>query len=191
MSAKIEAYFKGTQRQVIRPHARWNQFLELFTVSDSQMELLSNTAPGFFGIVRDVLGDDAFITLSRLTDKSATSGQQNLSLVALVELIESDVGGPLGQRTRSILNELLDKVAGIRQWRNKVLAHVDLDRALQYDPPPLARVQRGDIDEAFRLVRELLNEVAVHIGEAPTLYEAVVVTGDAPALIRALQNRKR
>jgi hypothetical protein len=187
MTEKVKEYYKAIQRQVIRPHARWNQFLELFTVSDSQMVLLSTTAPGFFGIVRDVIRDDAFITLSRPTDNATTSGQENLTLVALVEIIEAEVGGGLAQTTRTLLNDLLAKVSGIRLWRNKVIAHIDLQRALQYDPEPLTKVQRGDIDEAFRLIRQILNEVAAGLGEPETFYEGVVVAGDARSLVQALQ----
>ena len=187
MTEKVKEYYKAIQRQVIRPHARWNQFLELFTISDSQMALLSKTAPGFFGIVRDVIRDDAFITLSRLTDKATTSGQENLTLVALVELIEAEVGGSIASNARTLLNDLLAKVSGIRLWRNKVIAHIDLQRALQYDPDPLAKVQRGDIDDAFRLIRQILNEVAAHLGEPETYYEGVVVAGNAKSLVYALQ----
>ena len=69
----LEAY-KAIRPQVLQLHMRWAQFGFLFTVSDRRMIVLSNIAPGFFEIIKQVLRDDAFFALSRLTDNSNTSG---------------------------------------------------------------------------------------------------------------------
>jgi hypothetical protein len=187
MPPDLPDYYRALRPHVIQLHVRWNQFLRLYTVSDARMQLLSRSASGFFGVIRDIIRDDAFISLSRLTDKTVVAGRENLCFQGLADAVDATVGGELSQSVRSLLDKLLAKVSGMRLYRNRLLAHIDLQRALQYDPPPLAKVQRGDIDEALSLTRDIMNAVAAHLGESPTFYEDVIVSGDADSLVGVLE----
>jgi hypothetical protein len=151
------------------------------------MEMLSRVAPGFFRIVQDVIRDDMFIALSRLTDKSKTGGQENLTLVSMVELIERTESGEFVSEVRTILDQLLMKVDSMRSWRNKWLAHLDFDKAIESKLEELPRVLRGDIDEALRLTCELMNAVAGYLDRPINSYDDVILPGDADALISALE----
>jgi hypothetical protein len=155
------------------------------------MKVLSVVAPGFFALVRDVFRDDAYISLSRLTDSSTTGSRENLSLVRLVEVAESGEDSSFASKLRNSLDQLFQSVEGIRLWRNKWLAHIDLQRSLQYDPPPLAPVQRGDIDEALRLIRELMNDTALHLGRECFPYQSVMLIGSAERLASYLEETRR
>lgn len=172
---------------VLQAHVRWSQFLSLFTQSDQQMLLLGQVAPTFFRLIQDALRDDAFIALSRLTDKSQTMGKGNLSLITLVEAAEATGDKPLAANLRSLMSQLLTKVAAIRAWRDKWLAHTDLAEALATAPLPSVKVQRGDIDDAFALTRQIISLVAQHLSKNPYPYDSVYMIGDANALIAALQ----
>jgi hypothetical protein len=110
MNAKMIETYNALYPHVLQLHVRWAQFRLLFTVNDKRMTVLSNAAPGFFAIIRDVLRDDAFISLSRLTDKSSTFGKNNLTLVTLVELAEKSDNHELASSTRSILGLLQERV---------------------------------------------------------------------------------
>jgi hypothetical protein len=187
MSTDLIDLFKALHSQVILLHIRWAQFLTLFCVSDERMQLLSATAPGFFRIVQDVLRDDAFISLSRLTDKSCTAGKPNLSLVTLVEAAEASGDTAIASQARALLNQLLVQVNAIRTWRNQWLAHTDRNTALSPNPFPDVKVNRGNIDEALDLTRQLMDLFAAHLSQPRCLYQSVLLPGNAEALIRVLE----
>ncbi len=187
MSTEMNDLFKALHPHVLQLHMRWAQFLGLFTVSDERMQLLSEVAPGFFRIVQDVLRDDAFISLGRLTDKSNSFGKPNLSLVALVEAAEESGDSALATSAGNLLSALLAKVDAIRKWRDKWLAHIDLMAALAPNPLPESRVMRGEFDEALALTRQLMDLFADYFSEPRYRYQAVILPGDAEALIRVLE----
>ena len=187
MSPTTLEVFEALHKQVFQIHVRWAQFLALFTVSDDRMRFLSAVAPGFFRLLHDTLRDDAFISLGRLTDRSQTMGRDNLTLLTLVEAAEASGDASLSTPARSLLDQLLAAVPSIRTWRNQWLAHTDLQSALSPTPLPGVRVQRGDIDEALRFVREIMALFSRHFSREPYDYQTVVVIGDAEALVRVLQ----
>jgi hypothetical protein len=152
------------------------------------MTVLSNAAPGFFAIVRDVIRDDAFISLSRLTDQPRISGKENLSMITLVELAKDSGNLSLSSAAQLLLSQLLEHVDDIREWRNKWLAHTDLSQALLERPLPNTQVQRGEIDEALRLIRELMNLFVDHLSQERVIYELPIVPGDADVLARLLES---
>ncbi len=173
---------------VLQLHIRWAQFRLLFTISDKRMTVLSNVAPGFFAIIRDVLRDDAFISLSRLTDKSRTFGKSNLTLVALVELAEKSNHNELASTARSILEKFQDRVNNMRQWRDKWLAHTDFNQAILERPLPDIGVQRGHVDEAIHLTIELMNLFADHLLQNQLDKDLPIVVGDAEVLAQLLES---
>lgn len=182
----IAELHEGLHPQVLQAHVRWAQFLTLFTASDDRMAFVFKVAPGFFRLVQDTFRDDAFIALSRLTDRSQSAGQANLTLFSLVEAAEAAGLSALAASARALLDQLLDRVASLRVWRNKWLAHTDLAAALASKPLETTRVQRGDIDEALRLTREVMALFATHLGQHEYGYGSVVVFGDAKDLLKAL-----
>jgi len=186
-NSMLEVY-KALHPHVLQLHIRWAQFRFLFTVSDQRMTVLTNIAPGFFAIIRDVLRDDAFISLGRLTDQSNTLGKSNLSMITLVERAEGSDSLELSATARSLLNQLLECVENIRQWRNKWFAHTDLDQALLEKPLPNTKVQRDKIDKALHLIRELMRLFADHLSQKPVDYDLRVVPGDADALAQLLES---
>lgn len=179
--------YKALHPQVLQLHIRWAQFRYLFTVSDKRMTVLTGLAPGFFAIIRDVLRDDAFISISRLTDRSSTRGKSNLSIVTLVELAEKSDNTELSSVARKLLDQLLARVENIRQWRDKWLAHTDFDQSILEQPLPSTKVKRGDIDEALRLIREIMHLFAAHLSQEPAQYDMPIVPGDAEVLARLLE----
>ena len=186
MTPSLDNLLDGIHPHVLQLNVRWTQYRILFTVSDARMRSLSGTANGFFRLVHDTLRDDAFVTLSRLTDKSHTFTQANLSLQTLVEALEASAPPAAAKQARGALNKLLTKVDAIRVWRNKWIDHIDQATALASSPLPSAPVARGDIDEAIELVNSVMTAVRAHLGRGPYDYQSVIVFGDANSLLKAL-----
>ena len=70
--------------QVIELHVRWICYKQLFADSKRRVDLLNKCASNFFFYIQNILSDDIFIYLSKLTDKpSSRNGLENLSLCRL------------------------------------------------------------------------------------------------------------
>jgi len=188
MNAKILEVYKALRPHVLQLHIRWAQFRFLFTVSDERMTILSNVAPGFFATVRDVLRDDAFISISRLTDDSSTRGKNNLTLVTLVELVESSDNNELAVSARLLLDQLHEQVQNMRKWRNQWLAHTDYDQAVLDRPLPEYGVQRVHVDNSIRMILDIMNLFASHLEQTPLGRELPIVVGDANVLAQLLES---
>ena len=182
----VKVLFEPIYNEVLILHAKWKVFLELFSVSDERMSLLINVAPLFFGIIRNMIRDDAFMVISRLTDKPSTSGQENLSLDRVVlsfrEIGESKIADELD----SILNKINDAVKNIRWWRSKRLAHLDLKVASELIPDPTRRVIRGAIDESIDLIREFINKVANYFQIDEISFETIDVNDEVYKIVEML-----
>ena len=173
---------------VLQLHIRWAQFRFLFTVSDRRMTILSDTAPGFFAILRDVLRDDAFMSISRLTDKANTRTGDNLTLASLIEIAEKSGIEELMVTARPLFEKICELAQNMRKWRNKWLAHTDYKQALLEKPLPEYSVQRGQVDSAISMIIELMNLFAKQL-QQPLLGEALpIVVGDADVLARILES---
>jgi len=188
MNTKMIETYNALFPHVLQLRVRWAQFRFLFTVSDKRMTVLLNVAPGFFAIIRDVLRDDAFISLSRLTEKSSTFGKNNLTLVTLVELAEKTDYVELASSARPLLDQLQERVSNMRKWRDKWLAHTDFEQAILEKPLPNIGVQRGHVDEAIRLVTALMNLFANQLSQKVFSDDWPIVPGDAEVLARLLES---
>jgi hypothetical protein len=187
MSVDLISMYRALHPHILIAHMRWKQYLILFSVSDERMQLLADSARGFFRIIQDVLRDNAFISLSRLTDKSLTAGKENLSFFALVEAAEMSGNIALATSAKSILNQLLERVESIRAWRNQWLAHLDLTEALASTPLPSHKVKRGDVDKALELTRQFMDLFADHLNQPRHDYQSFIIPGDAEALVKILE----
>ena len=87
--------FHALYNQVVRIHAKWIQFRKTYAKSEQQTQLLKDTAPFFFRVVRDVLIDDTLLHLARLTDPTKTGKSGNLTLL---RLSDADIDSELIQQ---------------------------------------------------------------------------------------------
>jgi AbiU2 len=135
-----------------------------------------------------VLIGDVQIALSKLTDPARTGANENLSLEQLQERVEKQGEPSLQDVMRQILDELKQKCAPFRTWRNKRLAHLDLTTAMKSTANPLPGVSRKMVEEALELVRKYLNAIQIHYEKSETGYEHfIMTTSDGEALISMLK----
>jgi hypothetical protein len=187
ISPMFEAY-KAIHQLVLQTHIGWAQFRFLFTVSDRRMTVLSNTAPGFFAVLREVLRNEAFMGIRRLTDPAETRGKRNLSLRTLVKFADASHNSQLSSQANSKMTELLSRAKTIRDVGDVWIAHTDLVRALSETPLGDLKVQRGEVDEVLGLIRELMWLFADYLSEARVNYDLPIIVGDADVLARFLED---
>jgi hypothetical protein len=168
-------------RELVWLHDKWAQYCELFGKDQQRVELLNKVAPRFFGYLQHTLFDDIQLHLARLTDPPQTgSGKnQNLTMRRFTQLIADP---KFNSEVEKLLEEVEQKCEFARQWRNKVLAHLDVNtRAKPQLLPPRTRKQ---VKDALEAMRHLMNSIAKHYGLAEIFCEISDVGGAASLVYR-------
>jgi hypothetical protein len=123
---------------------KWQQYGELFGTSSKRIDLLNEAAPSFFHVVQDALWDDLLIHISRLTDGPKSRGRENLTFAVLPDLIEAKFQPEI----RHLVDQAITSAAFARDWRNRRIAHHDLQLALGGSAEPLSHASRLAVGEA-------------------------------------------
>lgn len=172
-------------------HGRWICYCQLFASSPKRIEMLNECASTFFFIIEDVLRDEVLISLSKLTDPAATGKNENLSLGHLQMQLDKHGDQALSARNKLTLKNLHDQCSPFREWRNKHLAHLDLQTAMKTSPTPLPGVSREMIDNALSTLRDYLNAIEQHYDNSECEYQNVVMSDDGDALIETIRDGLR
>ena len=167
---------------------RWTQFRDLFCVKRERIDLLNRAAPHFFGTTEDALYEAIVLQIARMFDPAKTkvskTVNKNLSLAA-IEKIETD---PV---VAQAIREAKAKEHIIRELRNKVLAHNDLDVALGRAPRPAAPDCKP-LQEVLDAVAAVLNAVSARHGQAKATWNDFVdALGGVPSLLTVLDDGVR
>lgn len=183
----VAAVYEALKTEVTWLHGRWICYRQLFGTSEKRIELLNECASTFFYIIQDVLIDEVQVSLSKLTDPAKTGQHDNLSLEQLQSRLEQQGPSALAQANRAVLDILKKKCELSRQWRNKQLAHLDLQISMKASPNPLPGISRQMVEDALVLVRAYLNAVESHYNNSAFGYEHFIMTSDGEALLSVLR----
>lgn len=169
--------------------ATWGEYVELFT-EPKQVEALNQTAPALFHIIRHALWEQMLLHIARLTDPP-TSGKskENLTILNLPGLVED-----LGKKAK--LDELVStaksKTEFCRDWRNRHIAHRDLDLLMNGSAEPLKTASGVQVREGLDAIEGVLNEVHLHyMGGSLIFSRNVGGAGNALSLLRLLHDGLR
>jgi hypothetical protein len=160
MGCKLGRTFYAMFSELGELHNNWGDYLELFGRSPERVDVLNKTAPSFFGRYQTVLWEHIIMHLARLTDSPKAMGRDNLSILALPDLIEDSV---FAAQVQSLVDQALAKCDFVKSWRNNVLAHKDLDFALKrstgraVEPVSRLRVKQGIDSVGDVLIASSLN----------------------------------
>lgn len=149
-------------------HIKWEEFKTLYGTSEKEFALMNSVAPNFFGQIEQLLWGDLMLHISRLTDPPRSVGRQNLSLNQLPLLIMEPA---LKNEVESLVAAAVSRSAFARDWRNRYLAHSDLEHAKDPSLHALTPASRQDVKEALAEIRRPVNVVEVHFEGSPTSFE--------------------
>ncbi|MBZ5642529.1 MAG: hypothetical protein LAO19_07210 [Acidobacteriia bacterium] len=181
MGQELGQVFHATSNELTWIHWRWSQFCTLFGQDESLMHVLNEAAPFFFRIIHDVLFEDTMLAIARITGPPATFSKANLAITKFPELI---VRSDLKARISELVIAAQGSATFARDWRNRHLAHRDLDLAvLNPKVQPLATVTRNHVDNALSALRDVLNFVEESYCKEHTAYSHCSVPGDARELL--------
>ena len=184
MEGETGSLYEAIRQDLIRLHAHWQLFRQLFTTSNERMELFNNTAPGFFRFLQDMLVDDAVIALSRLTDPDKFN-----SIARLIKVSKNQIHHALHDELESDVANLTKKCEDIREHRDKRVAHRSRGGSppsFDNGPVELPPITRQLIEGALEDSAELMNKFLGHFASTHQVFEPTV-TGDADVLVHFLE----
>jgi hypothetical protein len=155
------------QNDVARLLRKWNEFGELYR--DDQIELLNTVASNFFYFLQQWFYEDAMLHIARLTDPPETGGrakQANLTIMRFPMVITNS---DLRTRIDSCMDEARTKCQFARDWRNKGIAHTDLEVHRKGRAVALPAVTRQHIEGAAEALATPVRLVNQHFGKQSLL----------------------
>jgi hypothetical protein len=163
---------------------KWGEYVTLFGTSEKRIELLNSAAPQFFNLLDGVMWEDILLHIARLTDSPTSAGRGNLSIRSLPALIDD---AALRETVSEMLCHVVNASKFARDWRNRHIAHRDLNRALDGgSAEPLAFASRASVNATFDTMESVMNVVQMHFFNSEHRYELLISRGGALTLLHTL-----
>lgn len=179
---EIREIFMWLCQDVAALHRKWHFYLTLFGDINTT-QLLSDLARGSFNIIEETVRNDISLGISRLSDPSKTSRNENISMEALVSRCDEI------DNIAELQKEFISKCKPIQKLRNKRLAHNDFKSKIQPIEFPLPSISRSDIDVILELATSILNSIYGYYIDGEFCFTPIM-KGDAKTLIYLLKKAK-
>jgi AbiU2 len=176
--------FHATSSELVWMHWRWKQHRTLFGDKQSRIELLNGAAPFFFRMVHDVFFEDTLLAIARLVGPRESVDKPNLT-IRRFPLLLGDL--KLRDEVCGLVETAKKSAAFAIEWRNRRLAHRDLDLILKRNSQTLAPATRDQVEGSLLALRDVMNRIEVEYCNAATRY-ASPAPGDAEALLYVIRD---
>ncbi|TFZ07872.1 hypothetical protein [Ramlibacter humi] len=177
MGEELGSIYSQLWQELAWLHRTWAEYVALFGTKESRVDLLNEAAPAFNRIVQDSLWEGVILHVARLTDPPKSVGKRNLSIRALED---AATDSELKVQVSKAVAEALSASEFCRDWRNRHLAHRDLNLALKRGAEPLQAASRQKVKEALASLSHVLNVVSLKYMESTTLFDVDLRVGGGP-----------
>lgn len=180
MGSELGSVYSDLWQQVAWLHVKWREFTALYGSKPERIQVLNESAPAFFRLLQETLWEDVLLHIARLTDPAQVRGKANLSVQRLPQLISD---GDVSASVSSSVALAVDAARFCRDWRNRHIAHRDLNLALGRGATPLEVATRSKVQQALTALADVLNAVAKPYLDTTTRFDLGPNPGDAESLI--------
>lgn len=177
MGEDVGAIYSQLWQELAWLYRTWAEYVVLFGTKESRVSLLNDAAPAFTRIVQDSLWEGVILHIARLADPPKSMGKPNLSIRALEDAVTDPT---LKAKVSAAIIQALLASEFCRDWRNRHLAHRNLDLALKRGAEPLKSASRIKVKEALSGLSEVLNVLTRHYFDATTIFDIDVRAGGGP-----------
>ncbi|MFI5110231.1 MAG: hypothetical protein ACHP78_15505 [Terriglobales bacterium] len=169
MGSRLGRLFFCLYNECVWLNWTWSEFVTLFGSKPERVDLLNSTAPLFFRIIQDCLWESILLGIARFTDPPSARGKnrQHLTLRQLPSLLDGDLRVQIGD----LLAKCLGECEFARDWRDRHIAHRNLQLALDDPVAPLAFASRQTAGSAIHSISALLNALELHYLGSTVAYE--------------------
>ncbi len=188
MGEALGSQFDALFREVAWLHFRWGEYVELVG-NPKRVEVLDEAASALFRIILEALWEQTLLHIARLTDRPKSSGKENLTIRNLPELVRDP---EMKQTLVELVETAESKAQFCRDWRNRHIAHRDLDLAMNKSAKELEIASISLVNEALASIAKVLNEVSLHYMDSALGFTlGVGGAGNALRLLRLLHHGMR
>jgi hypothetical protein len=183
MGSELGQIFHALSHELTWVHWRWSQYRILFGEKPSRIELLNECAPFFFRVVQDVLFEETLLGITRLIGPPQSVNKPNLT----IQRFPSLCNGKIRDEITKLVGEAKAAGAFAVDWRNRHLAHRDLDLALGKPAKILEDATREKVEASFSALRNVLKSIEHEYCDAVTAYYSPTPWG-AESLLHILRD---
>lgn len=184
MGDKLGPFFHELSYEVSLLYSKWLEYVELFGTISSRIDILNESAPLFFMIVQESLWESILLDISCLTDSPKSAGKSNLSIRRLPLLVEPEIENLITDQ----ITHAIEKSEFCRDWRNRQIAHRDLNLALNEQVEPLKVASRKKVRLALERIAKVLNTVSEHYMKTTIGFDYMSDPRGAKSLLYILDN---
>ena len=165
----------------------WLTYKKLFVADQQQIELLDRTGRSFFQAYHNTLLDEIFLSLNRLTDEPKPGKGARLSLGRLLFHLAAQVDVHVRDEIRTTIDKAEKACIPFRVHRNKKLAHLNLNTALNETLNPLPEITIKQVDEALKAIQESITFYSNAILDESYMFEPFMAVRDATSVLFYLE----
>lgn len=185
MGEDLGRLYSALWQEVAWLYRKWEEYVTLFGTKPERIELLNQAAPAFFRVVQDTLWEDVLMHICRLTDPPKSAGRPNLTCQRLGPLLTDE---RVQDSLAAAISAALLASEFCRDWRNRRIAHHDLDLAFGTGADPLLPASREGVKAALSAIAKVLDTVSSHFANGTTFFGAGANSGDAHSLLYVLDD---
>ncbi|WP_382326980.1 hypothetical protein ACFJGX_20955 [Hydrogenophaga sp. UC242_50] len=174
MGEELGSIYSQLWQELAWLYRAWAEYVTLFGTKESRVVLLNEAAPALTRLMQDTLWESVILHIARLTDPAKSMGKTNLSIRALEEATRDDV---LKASVSGAVADALEASDFCRDWRNRRLAHRDLDLALKRGGEPLKSASRLQMHTALGSLSRVLNVLSLHYLDSTTFFDGALRFG--------------
>lgn len=185
MGQELGEQYSALWQEMAYLEMKWADYVELFGTKPSRVDMLNQAAPSFFGIIDREMWKDILMHLARLTDPPKSSGRSNLTVQNIPHLVENP---ELKARLKELVAVAVSRTAFCRDWRNRIIAHRDLETVMDRPSKPLENGSRHDVSQALDAITAILNAVSARYLESESSFRIGTHSGGAISLLYVLND---
>lgn len=155
-------------QELARLHQVWEEYIVLFGTNQERFDIMNKSAPHFFNIAQQAFWEKIILGVARITDRPKTFGKSNASMAGLGMLLEDK---QLANKFREAMENVEKETGFCRDWRNRIIAHKDLQHQIDGTLKPLLPASRLGIKNALKSLSKALNVVSLHYLDSTTMFD--------------------
>jgi len=166
---------------------QWQSFSELYHDKKTRFEIMNRAAPFFFWVLQRSWWDEALLSVTRLVAPPQSMGQPNLTFRRLPAAITDP---HFSAEIADAVSSVVGKAEFAKTWRNKRIAHRDLDVALKR-AQPLPPAKWGEVDVVLHDLVDILNRIQMRYLNGTTMYARAPIVHGSKDLLYLLREGLR
>ena len=184
----LEPLFTQLENELTWLSAKWLEYCRLFAKSKERVDLLNEMADFSFGIVQETMWENIILHIARLTDPATMGKYSNMTMLRLRDV--SYCTQEVTDQVMTLVTDAEEKAKFSREWRNKHLAHIDVDANLGRTVHLLAPITRQQIDNSLKSFMTLLNEISRAYKETEIGFDNFISYNDGDTLVYHLEKAR-